>query len=287
VANSGNNNNASPAGALYLTAAVYLIWLLLSGFMPRSGDIYGYGIILQFAAILLPASLYCNLRGDDLLLRMRITLFSPAKTVFLLLFVLALFCGSVLFGFVFGSNGTVQENGEVSFMAVVCIAVLPAIAEEMLFRGILMSELEKHGAFAAVVVSSLMFAMFHFSLKGIVGYFFCGLLLALCVYVTRSLLASFAVHIAYNLLLLLGGGRIKAFFDISGDAAFMAVLLIAVLLVCLILIFGECQRTYALYAEQNLASPHAKRNGSAGFLAALFSPAAAVCMIIFIVALVM
>lgn len=288
MASKSNTNEKRPYGALYLTACVFLLTFLLSYLLPKGGSIYSYGLILQFASLLIPASLYMSLAGEGLPQKMRINAFSPAKAVFLLLFVLAIFCGSVLYSLLLGNAdaGTSTSSSEPAAMSLLCLAILPAFAEELLFRGILMTELEGHGPVTAVALSSLMFAMLHFDLKLLPMYLFSGLMLSLCAYVTRSLLASCVVHLAYNLTVFLGREKLNAFFAITDDTALIALILTVALLVALILIFGECQRTYAAYSEQNAVSAHAAKGGAGSFLIALFSPASIMCIIMFIAAII-
>ena len=270
-----------------MTAAVFLLSIGLSFLLPAGGKVYSYGLIVQFASLLIPAALYNSINGEKTVSKMHIRLFSPSKIVFLLLFTVAVFCGSLLLSLVFGNSASssVAPSGEPSSLAVLCMAVLPALSEELFFRGMVMTELEHYGPFTAVALSSLLFAMFHFSLRGLPVYFFCGLMLALCAYVTRSVLASCTVHLLYNLTVMLGADKIQAFFAITDDITLIAVILTVVLLICLILIFGECQRTYAVYSEQNALSPRKGHEGAGGFFSALLSPASAACIIIFAAAL--
>ena len=48
---------------------------------------------------------------------------------------------------------------------IVAFAVLPAVTEEYLFRGIVAAEYEKYGIGVAVMMSAVTFAMSHFSLE--------------------------------------------------------------------------------------------------------------------------
>ena len=287
MARLSNTKEKGKTGVLYLCAAVFLLSVGLSFLLPAGGSIYSYGMIVQFASLVIPAALYNSISGEKALAGMKISLFSPAKTVFLLLFAVAIFCGSLLLSLIFGSEtGTsAGVSGEPYSVALLCMAILPAFAEELFFRGMVMSELEHYGPVTAVTLSSLLFAMFHFSLEGLPVYFFCGLMLALCAYVTRSVLASCAVHLVYNLTVMLGAEKIRAFFAITDDITLIAVVLAVILLVCLILIFGECQRTYEIYSEQNALSPRKGVTGAGGFFSALLSPASAACIIIFAAAL--
>lgn len=290
---AGHNEKkaAKTTGAVFLTAAIYLLWLLLSLVLKEESAILERGVVLETAVLIIPTVFWCVLRGEEQGKRLRIAFFSPAKTVFLLLFTAAMLCAALIAGIMTGSGSAetalgVSLSGENSLLAALCLAVVPAAAEELFFRGLLLSELEDAGAGTSVLLSSLFFAMFHFSLSGLPLTFFCGVLLALCVYVTRSLLASVAIHIAYNLIALFGARQFASFLSITDSPLLPAALLGVALLLCLILIAGECQRTYAAYALQNdLAQKKAPRGGAAAFLSTLFSPASAACIIIFILAL--
>lgn len=275
---------------LYLTAVVYALSLALSYLLPSGGRIYSFGLIVQFASLLIPACVYMSFSGKRLEGKMKIRLFSPAKTVLLLLFAVAVFSLSVLYSALAPGTSNeilngVQENSEPTLVAVLCLAVLPAFSEELFFRGMLMAELEEHGTLTAVVLSSLMFAMYHVNLINLPLYFICGVMLSLCVYVTRSLLASFCVHLCYNLAVLLGGDKINAFFSLTDNVGFAVLILILVFLISLILIFGECQKTYISYSEDNARSPREGSGGFGAFLIALLSPASVICIIVFIVSL--
>ena len=277
-------------GALYLTAAVYLLWLLLSLTLKGGEAILERGVILQMAVLMIPTVFWCALRGEEQGAKLRIAFFSPAKIVFLLLFTAAMLCAALIAGILTDSGSAETAIGsplpeQNNLLSVLCLAVVPAAAEELFFRGLLLSELESAGAGTSVLLSSLLFAMFHFSLSGLPLYFFCGILLALCVYVTRSLLASVAVHIAYNLIALLGARHFASFLAITDNPALPAALLGVALLLCLILIAGECQRTYAAYALQSDLSHKPPRGSAAAFLSTLFSPASAACVILFILSL--
>ena len=82
---------------LYLTAAVYVLSLLMSFLLPSGGRIYSFGLIVQFASLLIPATVYMSISRERLEGRMKIRLFSPAKIVLLLLFAVALFSFSALY----------------------------------------------------------------------------------------------------------------------------------------------------------------------------------------------
>lgn len=84
--------------------------------------------------------------------------------------------------------------------AVIGLALFAApLAEETIFRGYLYGILRKLGGrFAALSISSLLFAAIHLHLPSFAGLFLLGLSLALLYEKTRSLWVPFAMHALFN-----------------------------------------------------------------------------------------
>jgi len=84
------------------------------------------------------------------------------------------------------------------------VAALPALCEETLFRGILLSGLRRsHGAGPALVLSSAIFAAVHVAPLRVVLTFALGLYFALVVLSTRSLWPAILAHFTNNVLALI------------------------------------------------------------------------------------
>jgi membrane protease YdiL (CAAX protease family) len=103
----------------------------------------------------------------------------------------------------------------ISFLKVfVIMALLPAVGEELLFRGVLMrlaAQRTKDRAFP-VVITSLMFALMHGNIFGMTSIFLAGVLLALIYFLTGSLWCSILAH-------LLNNGLQIVLFYMAGDNA--------------------------------------------------------------------
>jgi membrane protease YdiL (CAAX protease family) len=88
--------------------------------------------------------------------------------------------------------------------ALVSICVIPAVFEEIAFRGVI---LEAMGAFLsrgeAVIVSALLFAILHLSVPSIPHLAVMGLILAMLRLWSGSLLPGMLLHFAHNLLVIL------------------------------------------------------------------------------------
>lgn len=100
-----------------------------------------------------------------------------------------------------------QAFGAVPFLAVISIAVIAPVVEEITFRGFIYGGLRRRwGVTASVLVSSLVFALAHtFSVGGSIlllgpSLFIAGLALALVYERSRSLIPGMVLHASFNLI---------------------------------------------------------------------------------------
>jgi len=78
------------------------------------------------------------------------------------------------------------------------VSISAGICEEVLFRGTIMPALEEHGAIPAIVLSSLLFALFHGSFLNLVSTFMLGAVIAVVVIKTGSLWGGILYHMLNN-----------------------------------------------------------------------------------------
>jgi len=78
------------------------------------------------------------------------------------------------------------------------VSFVPALAEEVLFRGLMIRSLRVFRVSLCVLMSALAFALMHFSVSGFPLYFACGLILGMAYVSTGSLSVSIAVHFLCN-----------------------------------------------------------------------------------------
>jgi membrane protease YdiL (CAAX protease family) len=85
-------------------------------------------------------------------------------------------------------------------IAIIIMAFLPAVFEETYFRGAMQRTLEKwwHSPVAAIVTSSLIFSLVHFSIYLFFSRFFLGLALGIMFYLTRNIWVSIVAHFLNN-----------------------------------------------------------------------------------------
>lgn len=86
-------------------------------------------------------------------------------------------------------------------LALFVVAILPALGEEFIFRGIIMrfAARRSRGAMAfPIVISALLFALIHFNPYGLPAIFLAGVLLALIYWWTGSLWLAILAHFIHN-----------------------------------------------------------------------------------------
>lgn len=110
----------------------------------------------------------------------------------------------------------------VIIMALINIALVPAICEEVMFRGYVQSAFEKSwGVWPAILISGLLFGLFHIQLSNLMPLAALGVLLALVTWLSGSLVPAITAHFINN------GGAVLlatyypelAFTEISAETA--------------------------------------------------------------------
>ncbi len=95
-------------------------------------------------------------------------------------------------------------TGKNLFWALAVIALSPAICEELLFRGVLLSSFKDNSKkVVAVVMVSLLFGFFHLSIFRLLPTFLLGLILTYIVYQSGSIFLAMIVHFINNAIAVL------------------------------------------------------------------------------------
>ena len=78
------------------------------------------------------------------------------------------------------------------------LAILPAIFEELLFRGIILNGLKQYGKWTAILGSAGLFALLHGNIGQLIYPFMLGIILGYIVYKTGNVLYSIIIHLINN-----------------------------------------------------------------------------------------
>lgn len=123
--------------------------------------------------------------------------FLPVSMLFTAFFDVIGFRGGV------SAGAIVYDNAGIFFLSLFLIALLPAIGEEVLMRGGVLSALTSRGAVFGVFISALLFALLHANPLQTAYQFCLGAVLAVLFLLSGSLVPCVIVHFLNNLFSLL------------------------------------------------------------------------------------
>lgn len=90
------------------------------------------------------------------------------------------------------------------FLSVFVLAILPAIGEELIFRGIILNGLRtRFNDIASIFISAILFALMHQNLQQLIYPFLLGSIMAWAVVRSGSLISSVIIHFTNNFLVVL------------------------------------------------------------------------------------
>ncbi len=280
---------------LAVSSAVTSIW-------GKAENLFATTIVLQILIFVLPMLFYSKYRGISFSKKMRLKVFSPGKIVLILGLLGVMIFGTMLINIFFysitDSIGDYNSNSSYSLTDVVsgqnviytllAFCIVPAICEEFVFRGVIMSEYAGYGPVAGILISSLLFGMVHFDFVEFPAYVFNGIVLAGSVYMTKSLYAALILHICNNIFSIYGASYIWAICMQPSGILFTVLIFITVFLSALIIVFKEGDIIYYEYAYDRDYSGTEYRNGwpekrDGNFALAFFSPTLIITVIVYII----
>lgn len=308
---------SAPALMLSIFVLLFLSRLLyvLNPTFAASESQYLTSALLQLVIFPVPTYIYFRLRHNDdtQVLRKRT---SPRALrlshLFLLLSatvvliagctLLAMLCGMMKSQSSFTLYGTFKSSYDGTAAGavrlIVAYGIIPAVCEELVFRGILCAEYEKYGILYSSLISAIFFALVHFDIFAFPVYLFSGLVLAVVMYVTRSVIATAFVHLGYNLFGIFVQAGLSGYCNSTGSIGLLVILLVAFLLLGAAFFCGETARVLRGRAKPSmLDSPDVistpgvnKLRGKEWLTAtagAFACPAAVACLVIWLGAVVM
>ncbi len=262
-------------------------------------------VILQMMIFLLPAAIWCRFSGEGYVSHLRLKLPSLSSIPLMLSAAVLMITGGLLLSILFdgleslSSNFSLydtfisKDNGTVTskLYLILAYAVLPAICEEFIYRGIVCYEYEKGGVTRAVIFSSLFFGLLHFNIVNLPVYLFAGAILALTLYSTRSLFGAMIVHFLYNLFGIFGQPYMNALYKLSSSGFF--VFLIALLFFISAIVFcAQAAMLYKKYLYRGYSADYRQPVNTkseqirASYIEVIKAPSAIACLVVYIIALI-
>ena len=201
----------TPGNALAFAAVLLVLTFYGSVLVERRGGVATLILVSQLGFFLVPSLLWCRLFRAPLVDTLQLRWPTPRGWVATVLLAaggwsvgavvweqLLRFPGARAYsdwlGELLGKQGRLDLG-----TALVLVALLPAVAEEVTFRGVVLAGLRRSGSrWIAVVGSALVFGLFHVNPYHVVAAFAVGLLLGWVALESGSLLPGILIHLVNN-----------------------------------------------------------------------------------------
>ena len=265
----------TPIMVPFLVGAL-LILLIMSGklLMSESGD--GTSVseqllklaVVQIIVYLFPCILYYFLKGRKLNTPFMISPVGHGNVIFIIVSALMLLTGNLFIKYLYYISSFAQPTGvdyivsdltsltgASPLLIIISIAFIPAVCEELFFRGLVFSEYKIYGTFNAVVFSALCFAMIHFSVEAFPLYFYSGMVLGMTVAVTKSVFVSISIHFISNILsIYLSDSFMRVSVQKSGKF-FMLFIITTLFILSAVFVITVSERIFYKRADKNEIRP--------------------------------
>lgn len=210
---------SAPLFCLILYALFFSLNFFQNQLFVAGGNDYLLVIILQLLILILPAIIFCRLKGVGYSAKLNIKLFSPSKLGAVISSSLALIFGSIVIRFIqiyyFNMSGFsyspfqkyIGTDTEYNFLfAAMAFAVIPAITEEFIFRSIILTEYNEggYGATNAVILSSFLCSFMFFSSQAFAIRLLYSVVFALLTYATGSSVCALISHLIFGIYSIFG-----------------------------------------------------------------------------------
>ncbi len=194
------------ANMLYLIGAI-LFWTV--GYYFQGKNLLSGLIITQYIIILLPPIIYIKLKKNNIKETLRLNKISLKHGILvglitILTYPVALFANLLLMTLMsLVGNLNIPElptatSGSEYVILMFIISISAGICEEVFFRGFILSGYERIGKRKAIILSAILFGIFHFNLYNLMGPIVLGLVFGYLVIETNSIFAGMIGHIVNN-----------------------------------------------------------------------------------------
>ena len=255
----------SPAVRVPLLVLAVIILLSVCSFAingVEDSELYLTVIIAQLIIFLIPAILYYQLRSRKLDSNVYIRPFRSVHIVFTFFSTVVFFSGNMLIKYfsyiIFGETGKYRTyfidaafNADdlKSIGVFLAFCLVPAVCEELFFRGIVLSEYRKFGAFNCVFISALFFAFIHLSFNDFFSYLFSGLVLGFVTVSCRSVFPAILIHFLNNVWSIYGSDTFINLIVQESGAFFLTFILVISFCVSVIVVLGYLLKLYSSYEK--------------------------------------
>lgn len=183
--------------------------LLTIGALVQNRELYSGLLITEYILILLPCLLFLKIKGAPIKETLRLNKIGLRQIILVICitiftYPLAVFFQAIFIGILnifkdMMPTTVPMPNNEIQYLiSFFIIAITPGICEEIMFRGVIMDSYDRLGNRKSIIISALLFGMFHFNLMNFVGPTILGVVFGIIVYKTNSIYSSIIGHTINN-----------------------------------------------------------------------------------------
>ena len=250
----------TPLLVIFVFILLALSRVILDNQPDNESNIFLVISIIQIFALILPCVVYYLLKSRNLSSPLFISLPKPSHIIFTIFTMLLFISGTLLIKYIYyvGGGQTTSLSGYFDEYAgdtgiigiILSLVVVPAVCEEIFFRGVVLSEYRSMGSVNAVIMSSLCFAMLHFSIENFPIYLFAGIIFGFVTVITRSIIPSILIHLVSNSLSVFGSDLFLRVTVEKSGAFFAGFVIVVIFGISLLLVISKLEQIYFSYAEK-------------------------------------
>lgn len=204
---------------LYLVLGILLLTV---GSIVQVRELYSGLLITEYVLILLPGLLFLKIKGASIKKSLRLNRISIRQIILVIGITIFTYPIAVFFQGIFililnsfkemVPTTVPMPQDEIQYIiSFFVIAVTPGICEEVMFRGVIMDAYGRLGYKKGIIISALLFGIFHFNLLNLVGPTILGIVFGIIVYKTNSIYSAMIGHTVNNSIALTLGFVINKF----------------------------------------------------------------------------
>jgi len=168
------------------------------------------GVVGEIGIILLPSIIFILIFKVDIKKNLRIKKIGAVNSIIIIVTMLfsipislvTSYISVIIVNLIFKNNIIadipIPQNFSELILSIIVIGAIAAFSEEIFFRGILFSSVEKLGVKKSFIIISVLFALFHFNFEKAIGIFILSLIICYIVYRTNSIFAGVLAHFVNN-----------------------------------------------------------------------------------------
>ncbi len=232
-------------------ALVFVIRFVVKGeFMPDLKTAHAFCAVytaVYVCVCVIPCIVYC-FAAKKTPSKINFKMFSPKTIPLIFVGTLLLLCLVSLekyyFAYTFSYREPVQSVAELGVLGLVLVSCLvPALCEEVLFRGVLQSEYSRFsGGAGGIIITSLLFSLWHADLPFFVVYFSAGIVLGIITHITGSVVPAMLAHFFNNLVSVFFADRLSFIAAERIGGTFLLVLLAVACFLLLIILLQMLEK---------------------------------------------